>query len=112
MAKHSNPFNNFDFQSFFANAKLSDLNFGALIAAQKKNIEAFVGANQIVNEGYQAVAKRQTAIAQGAIQAVQSQMGELMASGSPEEQIAKQADLMKTGIEQTAQSTREMSELI
>ncbi|MDA0340322.1 MAG: phasin family protein [Proteobacteria bacterium] len=112
MAKQSNPFNNFDFQSFFANAKLPGLDFETLIAAQKKNIEAFVGANQIVAEGYQAVAKRQTEVAQGAMQDAQSQMSELMASGAPEDRIAKQADLVKTGIEQAAQSMREMSEVI
>jgi phasin family protein len=91
---------------------LPSLDFETLSAAQKKNIEAFVGASQIIAEGYRVVAKRQTTIAQGAIQAAQSQMSSLMASGSPEERITKQADLVKTGIEQTAQSTREMSQVI
>ena len=35
-----------------------------------------------------------------------------MASDSPTERIAKQADLVKTGIEQTTQSMQEMSEMI
>jgi phasin family protein len=39
-------------------------------------------------------------------------MSELMASDSPTERIAKQADLVKTGIEQTTQSMQEMSEMI
>ena len=112
MKKQSNPFIRLGFQFLFANAKLPELNFERLIAAQKKNIEAFVGANQIVAEGYQAVAKRQTEVARVAIQAAQSQMSELMAGGAPDERIAKQVDLAKTGIEQAAQSIREMSEVI
>jgi len=65
-----------------------------------------------VAEGYQATAKRQVEVAQGAIQDAQSQMSELMAGGAPEDRIAKQADLVKIGIEQAAQSMREMSEAI
>ena len=112
MDKQPKSFSNLDFQSLFTNSKLPHFDFDSLIATQKKNIEAFVGANQIVAEGYQAVAKRQTAVAQGAIQDAQSQMSELMAGGTPEEWIAKQADLVKTEVEQVAQSMREMSELI
>ena len=112
MAKQSNASSNFDFQSLFANAKLPGFDFEAFIAARKKNIEAFVGANQIIAKGYQAVAKCQTEVAQGTIQDAQSHMSELMAGSTPEERIAKQADLVKTGIEQTAQSMREMSEVI
>jgi phasin family protein len=112
MKKQTSPFISWDFKSLFANAELPKLNFEALIAAQKKNIEAFVGANQIVAEGYQAVAKRQTEVARGAIQAAQSQMSELMAGGAPDEWIAKQVDLAKTGIEQAARSIREMPEVI
>jgi phasin family protein len=112
MGKQPNPFSSFDFQSIFAIAKSPGPDFEALIATQKKNIEAFVGANQIVAEGYQATAKRQVEVAQGAIQDAQSQMSELMAGGAPEDRIAKQADLVKIGIEQAAQSMREMSEAI
>jgi len=112
MGKQVNPFSNFDFQSLFAIAKLPGLDFEAVVASQRKNIEAFVGANQIVAEGYQATAKRQTEVAQGATQDAQSQMSELMGGGVSEERLAKQADLMKIGIEQVAQSMRKMSEII
>jgi len=39
-------------------------------------------------------------------------MSELMAGGTPEEWIAKQADLVKTEVEQVAQSMREMSQVV
>ena len=48
MADQSNPFKMFDFQSMFNNAKIPGLDVEAILAAQKKNVEAVIGANQIV----------------------------------------------------------------
>jgi phasin family protein len=112
MADQANPFKMFDFQSIFSNAKIPGLDVEAVLASQKKNVEAMIGANQIVAEGYQAVAKRQLEIAQSTIQDAQSRVADLMGSASPEERMAKQAELVKTGIEQASQSMHEMSEVL
>jgi phasin family protein len=112
MADQSNPFKMFDFQSMLNNAKMPGLDVEAILAAQKKNVEAVIGANQIVAEGYQAVAKRQAEIAQATLQDVKDRFAELMSGASPEERMAKQAELVKFGIEQASQSMQEMFEVL
>ena len=112
MADQTNPFKMFDFQSMFSNAKMPGFDVEAILAAQKKNVEAVIGANQIVAEGYQAVAKRQLEMARSTIQDSQARLTELMSSASPEEGMAKQAEIVKSGIEQATQSMHEMSEVL
>ncbi len=90
MADQSNPFKMFDFQSMFNNAKIPGLDVEAILAAQKKNVEAMIGANQIVAEGYQAVAKRQAELAQTTFQETQARVTDLMTDASPEGRMAKQ----------------------
>ena len=112
MADQANPFKMFDFQSIFNNTKIPGLDVEAIMAAQKKNVEAMIGANQIVAEGYQAVAKRQVELAQAGVQEAQARFSDLMADTSPEGRVAKQADMVKTGIEQASQSMHEVSEVL
>jgi phasin family protein len=111
MADQANPFKMFDFQSMLGNAKIPGFDVESLLAAQKKNVEAMIGANQIVAEGYQTIAKRQLEMTQSTIQDGQTRLTELM-SGSPEDRMAKQAELVKTGIDQASQSVHEMSEVL
>jgi len=112
MADQANPFKMFDFQSMFNNAKIPGLDVEAIMAAQKKNVEAMIGANQIVAEGYQAVAKRQIELAQITLQETQARVTDLMTDTSPEGRMAKQAEMVKTGIEQASQSMHEVSEVL
>jgi phasin family protein len=112
MADQANPFKMFDFQSMFNNAKIPGLDVEAIMAAQKKNVEAMIGANQIVAEGYQAVAKRQIELAQTTLQETQARATDLMTDTSPEGRMAKQAEMVKTGIEQASQSMHEVSEVL
>lgn len=112
MADQANPFKMFDFQSMFNNAKIPGLDVEAIMAAQKKNVEAMIGANQIVAEGYQAVAKRQAELAQTTLQETQARVTDLMTDASPEGRMAKQAEMVKTGIEQASQSMHEVSEVL
>jgi len=112
MADQANPFKMFDFQSMFNNAKIPGLDVEAIMAAQKKNVEAMIGANQIVAEGYQAVAMRQIELAQTTLQETQARVTDLMTDTSPEGRMAKQAEMVKTGIEQASQSMHEVSEVL
>jgi phasin family protein len=112
MADQTNPFKMFDFQSMFSNAKIPGLDVDALLAAQKKNVEAMIGANQIVAEGYQAIAKRQIEIAQSTFQDSQARLTDLVSSADPEQRMTKQAEFVKTGVEQASQSMHEMTEVL
>ena len=109
MTKKANPLKMFDFQSMFHNAKIPGFDIDAIIAAQKKNVEAVVGANQTVAEGFQAITKRQLEVAQTMLQDTGVRMADLMGATALEERMAKQAELAKSGIEQASQSMREVS---
>lgn len=109
MTKKANPLKMFDFQSMFHNAKIPGFDIDAIIAAQKKNVEAVVGANQTVAEGFQAITKRQLEVAQTMVQDTGVRMADLMGATALEERMAKQAELAKSGIEQASQSMREVS---
>ncbi len=112
MVDQNNPFKMFDFQSLFGNANMPGFDVEAVLAAQKKNVEAVIGANQIVAEGYQAVAKRQAELAQATLKDTQARVTEMMSGASPEERMAKQAELVKFSIEQASQSMYEVSEVL
>ena len=112
MTKKANPLKLFDFQSIFHNAKIPGFDIDAIIAAQKKNVEAVVGANQTVTEGFQAITKRQLKVAQTMVQDTGVRMADLMGDTALRERMAKQAELAKSGIEQAAQSMREVSEVL
>jgi phasin family protein len=102
----------FDFQSIFHNAKVPGFDIDAIIAAQKKNVEAEVGSNQTVAEGFQAITKRQLEVAQTMAQDTPVRMADLMGDTALEERMEKQAELAKSGIEQASQSMREVSEVL
>ena len=109
MTKKANSVKMFDFQSMFHNAKIPGFDIDAIIAAQKKNVEAVFGANQTVAEGFQAITKRQLEVAQTMVQDTGVRMADLMGATALEERMAKQAELAKSGIEQASQSMREVS---
>jgi phasin family protein len=112
MADQSNPFKMFDFQSMFNNAKIPGLDMDMILAAQKKNVEAMIGANQIVAEGFQAVAKHQAEVARATMQDAQARATDLMNASNPEDSVTKQADFLKSGMEQASQSMHQASEVL
>ena len=111
MAQPKNPFADFDFTKFFDAAKVPGVDMESLVAAQKKNVEAMIGANQIMAEGVQAVFRRQAEVAQSAAQEFQNHAGAMMACASNEERFAKQAAFAKAGFEQSAQAGTEIADL-
>lgn len=112
MAEYSNPFLNFDVQKLLADMQLPGANTEALLALQKKNIEAVVSANQVVAEGMQAVARRQAEIAHESVRDLNTRLGEIMDGGKAADPLAKQAELLQDAIEKTTQNMTEMSDLI
>ena len=59
MADYKNPFADMDVQKMMGEFKLPNVDVDAVVAAQKKNIEALTSANQLAVEGMQAIARRQ-----------------------------------------------------
>ena len=117
MAK-TNPFFDVDVSKFtdvsklMSEFKLPGVDVESAFAAQQKNIQALTAANQLAFEGFQAVARRQSEILRQTIEQTTSIVSELLAAGSPEEKVAKQADLVKVAFEKALANTRELAELV
>ena len=88
---------NYDFAKTFEAFKVPGLDSTALVEVQRKNLEAFVAAQRICLEGMQAVAQRQTEIAQRMVEDGMAALRELSAHGEPKDKLVKQAELVKDG---------------
>ena len=117
MAK-ANPFFDVDVSKFadvsklISEFKLPGVDVESVLASQQKNIQALTAANQLALEGFQAVVRRQSEIVRQTMEQTSSMMTELMAAGSPEDKVAKQADLVKLAFEKALSNARELAELV
>ncbi|MFM2044735.1 MAG: hypothetical protein RLY86_3311 [Pseudomonadota bacterium] len=125
MAKDmKNPFMDFDVTKFMDPSKFMDMSkmmvdfkvpgvdLDGVLAAQRKNIEALTAANQLAVEGLQAVLRRQGEIVRQTMEEASSTMTEMMAAGTPEDKIAKQAELVKAQFEKSIANMRELAEMV
>jgi len=111
------PFANIDFGNFDAGKMMRDLklpgvDMQALLATQRKNIEALTAANQKVVQGMQAVAKRQSEILAQAMAEISTAAQQVASAGNPQEMTAKQAELTKQAFEKALANMRELAEMI
>jgi len=117
MAKN-NPFFDVDMSKFtdvsklMAEFKIPGVDVDSVLATQQKNIQAVTAANQLAFEGMQAVFRRQSEILRQTVEQTTAMVSELMAAGSPEEKVAKQADLVKSAYEKALSNMRELAELV
>ncbi|MDS4022745.1 MAG: phasin family protein [Candidatus Competibacter sp.] len=118
-----NPFANFDFGKFdlskfdmtkmLGDVKIPGFDMDAIMAAQRKNIEALTAANQAAVQGMQAVAQRQAEILSQAMNEVSSIAQQLAGSASnPQEMTTKQAELARKAFEQALANMRELAEMV
>ena len=117
MAK-ANPFFDVDVSKFadvsklISEFKLPGVDVESVLASQQKNIQALTAANQLALEGFQAVVRRQSEIVRQTMEQTSSMVSELLAAGSPEDKVAKQADLVKLAFEKALSNARELAELV
>ena len=117
-----NPFANVDFSKFdmtkfdmtkmLGDVKIPGFDMDAIMAAQRKNIEALTAANQTAVQGMQAVAQRQAEILSQAMNEVSSIAQQLSGSGNPQEMTAKQTELARKAFEQALSNMRELAEMV
>lgn len=112
MAKQNNPFLDMDISKFMGEMKLPTVDMDVVMATQRRNIEALTTANKLAFEGMQAVARRQADIMRQMTEEMSSMLSGLMSAGSPEERIARQADLAKQAFEKILSSMRELAEMM
>jgi phasin family protein len=87
-------------------------NIEALLAVQKRNMDALSAANRIALEGAQTVAKRHMEIMQQTMTELGDTMRALSATEAPQEKAATQTELMKRAYERAVANTKEMTDLI
>jgi phasin family protein len=109
-----NPFLDFDMQAMqkmMADMKMPAFDWEAILAANRRNMEAFAQANQLAAEGAQAIIRRQGEILKASMEDANRTMKTMLADGSPEDRIARQTDAIKTAFEQAISNYREMVEM-
>jgi len=101
-----------DLGKAFAGFSFPGLDMESLLAAQRKNLEAFTQANQLAVEGAQAIARRQVELARQAMDEASAALREWTQPGAPEEQVAKNVEMVKHAFEKGVANARELAELV
>ena len=102
-------FFDFDVTKLMADFRFRPLDVEALMACQRRNIEALSQANQLAVEGMQAVAKRQIEIARQTIEDVSALLRDLAQPTSTEDRIAKNTEYAKQMLEKSVNHGREIT---
>jgi phasin family protein len=106
------PFFEMDISKVLAEFKLPGVDVDAILASQRKNIEAVTAANQLAIEGFQAVVRRQASILRQTLEETGTILTEALSAGSPEDKAAKQAELVKAAFEKALSNMKELAELV
>jgi len=101
-----------DFGKAFAGFTFPGFDVESLVAAQRKNLEAFTQANQLAVEGVQAIARRQVELARQAMDEVSVALRAWTQPAAPEEQVAKNVEMAKHAFEKGVANARELTELV
>lgn len=111
-----NPFTDFfaqnDFAKIFENYKNPAFDMKSFLETQRKNIQALTQAQQLAFEAIRDIAQRQGEIMSQIVEDNSSLAKELMSEGTPEEKIAKNAEIFKSIYERTVDNMKELSELV
>ena len=106
------PFFEMDVSKVLAEFKLPGVDVDAILASQRKNIEALTEANNLVIAGVQAVMKRQAEILKASMEEARAVASEIMVPGSPEAKVAKQAAVVQTAFQAALTNMKELADMI
>jgi len=98
-----------EFSKMVGQYKLPGVDTDALVASQRRNVEALTTANRAAFEGVQAVAKRQAEILQETMNEVATAFDAVSKSGAPQ---AAAAELAKDAFEKALANMRELAEVV
>ncbi len=112
MINGKQSFLDYDMTKAFGGFAIPGFNVEAVMASQRKNVEALSQANQLAIEGVQALARRQVEIAREAIEGASNLFRELSQPGAPQEKLVKNTELAKVGFERSLATARELTELV
>jgi phasin family protein len=91
---------------------IPNFDFGTVFDIQRKNIEAFTAASQTFTQGLQTVAKRQSEIARQQMEQFQSLLTTAAPTAKVEDNLVKQADLVKSAYEKNVSNARELQDIL
>ncbi|MGO8916312.1 MAG: phasin family protein [Stellaceae bacterium] len=100
-----------DMMELFGAFRVPGLDLEGVVAAQRKNLEALTQANQLAVEGVQSLARRQVEIARQAMDEASAVLRDWTAPATPEERMAKNAELANQAFEKNVAIARELAEL-
>ena len=95
----------------FGAAKLPGVDTDAVMAAQKKNVEALIEANQVVIAGYQDLYKRQVALFEAAVAETKDKLAQVQGQPLTADQATQSVDALKTAFEKAAADVKELAEV-
>ncbi len=97
-----------EFAPFLADFKFPGMDFEAMAALHRKNVETMISANQRAMDGMRAFAEREAALAREGFERANKAATEAMAPGAPEAKLAKNAEFAKDAFETGLAASREL----
>lgn len=94
------------------NLNMNGVDVQALMENNKKNFDAITQANQAAIAGMQNILRRQADIFRETMQTAGQLMADALATGTPEEKLARQADIAKTAFTTAARNMEELAEMV
>src|ERR1700747_1797910 len=111
MSEARPTFFDFDVTKMMADFRFRPFDVEALMACQRRNIEALTQANQLTVEAVQAVARRQIEIARQTLEDMSALLRDLAQPASTEDRIAKNTEYAKQILEKSVTNGREITML-
>ena len=104
-------FDTTEVSKMFAGFTFPGFDVEALMATQRKNLEAFTQANQLAVAGFQALAKMQVELTRAAMDQASTLVRDWAETSAPEVKLQKQAEFAKQALEKGVSNTRELVQL-
>lgn len=101
-----------DFAKLFDNYKNPAFDLKSFLETQRKNIQALTQAQQLTFQSFQTIAQRQGELLSQLVEDNSSIAKEILAEGTPEDKMSKNAELFKSVYERTVSNMKELSEII
>jgi phasin family protein len=101
-----------DLVSRLKSLAIPGVDVGAVMATQRKNIEALANASRSALDSAHAVGKRQAEILQETMSQTTQSLETLGKAGSPVDIAAKQVELMREGFDKALGNMRELAEMV
>ncbi len=99
-------------KSALENLKIPSVNSEAVVAIQRKNVEAIAKSGELALEGAQAIATRQSEMVRQSAEDLSAAVRELMAVDSPETTAVRLAELAKGNYQKTLANLWDLGELV